>query len=120
MPTSPDEWLKISKEFHLKWNLPQVVGALNGKQICISCPSKTGSLYHNYKGFFSMVLLTVCNANYQFNTFEFGQYRSNNDSGVLLKKVAWEKKKSSSKMISTSLLPTAIMVLILAHCHTFL
>ena len=85
MPTSPEEWLKISEEFQVKWNLPHGVGALDGKHIHIRCASKTGSLYHNYKGFFSMVLLAVCNANYRFITLDFCQYGNNNDSGVLFK-----------------------------------
>ena len=42
------------------WNFPQVVGAINGKQIRIECPKLSGTLYHNCKGSFSMVLLAVC------------------------------------------------------------
>ena len=60
MPTSPEEWLKISEEFQVKWNLPRVVGALDGKRIRIRCPSKTGSLYHNHKGFFSIWYYWLC------------------------------------------------------------
>ena len=44
----------------------------------------TASLYHNYKGFFSLVLLDICDANYCFTLFDVGQYGSNNDSGVLI------------------------------------
>ena len=91
MQASPEEWWKVSEEFQLKWNLPHVVGVLDRKHIRIRCPSKTGSLYHNYKNFFSMVLLAVYNANYRFITFDFGQYKSKNDSGVSLKSSS-EKK----------------------------
>jgi len=83
-PTTQQEWMEISNEFQTKWNLPHVIGALDGKHIRIRCPNKTGSLYHNYKGFFSMVLMAVCDAKYKFVLFDFGQYGSNNDSGVLL------------------------------------
>ena len=44
----------------------------------------TASLYHNYKGFFSLVLLDICDANYCFTSFDVGQYGSDNNSGVLI------------------------------------
>ena len=65
------------------WNFPQVVGAINGKQIRIECPKLSGTLYHNCKGSFSMVLLAVCDTDYCFTLFDFGSYRSKNDCGVL-------------------------------------
>ena len=83
-PTSSDEWLAVSKQFEVKWNLPHVIGAINGKHIRMRSPDNTGSLYYNYKVFFSMVLLAVCDANYCFTMFDLGQYRSKNDSGVLM------------------------------------
>ena len=84
-PSSPEEWLQISQDFNDRWNLPHVVGALDGKHVRVVCPSRSGSLYRNYKGYFSMVLMAICDANYRFLMFDFGQYGSNNDSGVLLK-----------------------------------
>ena len=50
----------------------------------MECPKLTGSQYFNYKGFFSFVLLAVCDAKYSFIMFDLGQFGSNNDSGVLL------------------------------------
>ena len=87
MPTSAEGWLVVSKHFQEKWDLPHVIGALDGKHIRIRCPNKTGSLYHNYKAFFSMVLSAVCDANYCFLMYDLGQYGSNNDSGVLKSKM---------------------------------
>ena len=82
-PASHEDWLAISKEFEEQWNLPHVIGALDGKHIRIQCPQETGTLFHNYKGFFSIVLLALCDANYCFTLIDIGQYGSNNDSGVL-------------------------------------
>ena len=83
MPKSSDHWRAISKEFEKTWNFPHVVGDLDGKHIRIECPQKTGSLYYNYKGFYSFVLLAVCDARYCFTLYDVGQYGSNNDRGIL-------------------------------------
>ena len=82
-PETAEEWSEIAKQFEEQWNFPHVIGAIDGKHIRIECPKKSGTLYYNYKGFYSLVLLAVCDANYCFTLFDVGAYGSNNDSGVL-------------------------------------
>ena len=83
VPNTHDEWLKIVNDFEEKWNMPHVLGCIDGKHIWIECPKLSGTLYHNYKGFFSIVLMAICDANYCFTLIDLGQYGSNNDSGIL-------------------------------------
>ena len=82
-PQSKEEWLEISSKFEELWDLPHVIGCLDGKHIRIECPKLSMTVYHNYKSFFNIVLEPICDANYCFTLFDLGQCGSNNDSGVL-------------------------------------
>ena len=82
-PNCQKEWLSISKGFEDKWNFPNCLGSLDGKHIRIECPKMSGTYYFNYKGFYSIVLLAICEDNYCFMLFDLGQYGSNNDCGVV-------------------------------------
>ena len=71
LPRCKADWLEIARDFVKIWNLTKVVGALDRK------------LYHNYKGFFSLVLFAICDANYCFTLVDIGQFGSSNGNGVL-------------------------------------
>ena len=80
---SKAEWHSIAKDFYVRWNFPNCIGAIDGKHIMIQCLSNSGSLFFNYKSYFSIVLLVVALADYRFVMVDIGAYRSSNDSGVL-------------------------------------
>ena len=63
--------------------MSHVIGATDGKHVAMECQKNTGSLYHNYKRFFSQILLAVYNANYKFIFIDVRQYGSRNDCTVL-------------------------------------
>ena len=63
MPTSQTEgWLKIAGEFVSKLNFPNNAGSIDGKHVVFKAPPNFGSMYYNYKGTFSVVLLAVVDA----------------------------------------------------------
>ena len=82
-PSSKEDWLEIAKSFEELWNMPHVIVAIDGKCIRMQYPKFSGIQYYNYKGFFSLVLMAICDANYCFTLFDVGQFGSNNDSGIL-------------------------------------
>ena len=82
-PKTKEDWLRIAQEFEDKWNMPHTVGCIDGKHVRINCPKLPETLYYNYKGFYGVLLMAVCDANYCFSLTDIGQYGSNNDSGVL-------------------------------------
>ena len=70
-PTTPDKWKELEREFRIKWNVPHVLGDLDGKHVALKKPKNTGALYHNYNRFFSIVMLVLVDGQYKFRWMEF-------------------------------------------------
>ncbi|XP_050689716.1 putative nuclease HARBI1 [Eriocheir sinensis] len=65
-PRTSQECQAVAEDFKKRWNVPRACGAIDGKHVAMRCPPNTGTLYHNYKGFLSVVLLALVDANYKF------------------------------------------------------
>jgi len=74
---SKEEWKNIEKDFCDRWDFPNCFGALDGKHIRVQCPPNSGSMYYNYKGYYSIILLATCDVNYAFTSVDIGDYGKN-------------------------------------------
>ena len=95
-PTTPEGWKELEAEFRLRWNVPHALGALDGKHVAIRKPPKSGSLYHNYKGFFSIVLMALVDAEYRFRWVDVGTEGSCSDAQIFSHSQLREKIEDGS------------------------
>lgn len=86
MPTPGiEQWEKNIEEFWNKWNFPNCVASIDGKHVIILAPPNSGSLYFNYKKTFSIVLMALVDANYNFIAVNVGAFGKDSDGGILSK-----------------------------------
>ena len=81
-PTETEAWKSIEEKFRNRWNVPHAVGALDGKHIAIKKLWRSGSGYFNYKGYFSLVLLALMDAEYKFLWVNVGASGSSSDAQI--------------------------------------
>lgn len=84
---SPDEdiFKATATGFLMKWNYPNCIGAVDGKHVRIICPDYSGSMFFNYKEFFSIVLFAIVDHNYKFLVVDVGNYGREGDAGIFSK-----------------------------------
>ncbi|XP_051157964.1 putative nuclease HARBI1 [Leptopilina boulardi] len=69
----------VAHGYRARWNLPNCLGALDGKEIRIRAPPHSGSMFYCYKKFFSFKVLSICDAFYRFTWISVGDYGSISD-----------------------------------------
>lgn len=80
MPEPTEEtWKNAEGGFSQRRNFPNCIAAMDGKHIKIQAPPNGGSLYFNYKKYFSIVLLALVDANYKFILVHVSKVGKNSD-----------------------------------------
>ena len=81
-PCTEEEWLEIADGFAQHWQLPHCIGAVDGKHIRVRKPRKSGTLFFNYKKYFSVVLFAAVDSEYRFLYVDVGSEGRVGDSRI--------------------------------------
>ncbi|KAL0830080.1 hypothetical protein ABMA28_003537 [Loxostege sticticalis] len=90
-----DDFKCIEQIFWQKWNIPNCIGGIDGKHVRVRAPKNSGSLFFNYKDYFSIVLLAIVDANCKFVAVDVGAYGKESDNGIF-------QKSTMGKQIATN------------------
>ncbi|KAL4103917.1 hypothetical protein QTP88_019234 [Uroleucon formosanum] len=82
IPKTQEEWLSVGKKYEDLWNFPHCIGAIDGKHVQLQAPIGSGSNFLNYKSTFSIVLMAVVDADYNFLYADVGCQGRISDGGV--------------------------------------
>ncbi|KAK2722668.1 hypothetical protein QYM36_003001 [Artemia franciscana] len=97
-PPTEEDLKLVSREFNDLWQFPNCIGAADGKHCRIHKPPNSGSDYHNFHDFESIVLMAVVDARYRFLYIDVGAKGKENDSTVF-------KRSSFGKALEVNRLP---------------
>ncbi|KAJ8672373.1 hypothetical protein QAD02_003632 [Eretmocerus hayati] len=81
-PSNNQEWDAIAQGFWDKYQIPNCVGALDGKHFRIRQPAHSGASFWNWKRFYSVNVMAVCDSDGYFMWVSAGALGSLNDSTV--------------------------------------
>lgn len=87
---SKEKFESIASDFEKNANFPHCIGAVDGKHIRIICPTRSGSMYFNYKAYYSVVLMAVADAKYRFVYVNVGSFGKDCDSSIFKQSTLWQ------------------------------
>lgn len=74
----------------------QIVWGQRVENITLQCPPNSGSLFYNYKKYYSIVLMAMANHVYKFTLINVGAYGGNSDGGIFNDSLIGENLKNEN------------------------
>ena len=118
MPHSEQEFVNKIVNMEEMWQFPCCWGALDGCHIPIKCPPgglESCKEYHNFKNFYSVVLMAMVDSNYRFIWGSCGYPGNSHDSVIFQSTDLWAKIQNGSllpkvgKKIGTLFIPPLVI-----------
>ncbi|XP_050351879.1 uncharacterized protein LOC126774408 [Nymphalis io] len=91
-----ETWKRIADRFERHAQFPNCIGAVDGKHIRIFKPGNSGSSHYNYKNYFSIILLAICDSDYKFIFCDIGCYGRHSDSTIFEDTIFFTKLQEKS------------------------
>ncbi|XP_024886649.1 protein ALP1-like [Temnothorax curvispinosus] len=77
-------WYQKACDYEDLWDFPNCIGSIDGKHVVLQAPYKSGSIYYNYKGQHSIVLLAITDANGLFTVVDIGAEGRRSHGGIFM------------------------------------
>ena len=93
-PSSHEDFKHSMEKFGEEWQFPYAFSAVDGSHLPIECPNggaQAMKQYFNFKGFYSIVLMTLFGAEYRFTWASVGAPGNTHDSTLLQSTDLWKK-----------------------------
>ena len=88
---SGHELQEAVEKFESKWGFPQCAGAIDGSHIPIAAPELNHTDYYNRKGWYSMIVQAIVDADYLFRDICVGWPGSVHDARVFVNSKIYEQ-----------------------------
>ena len=93
-PTSRDDFKESMAKFGEEWQFPYAFAAVDGSHLPIKCPkggAQAMNQYFNFKGFYSIVLMALVDAEYRFIWASVGAPGNTHDSTLMQSTELWDR-----------------------------
>lgn len=102
IPNTQEGWLEIAAGFENTANFPNCIGSIDRKHIRIICPQQSGSLFTNYKKYYSIVLLAMCDSDYKLTYINVGACGTDSDSNIFKGSSLFRQLNNGEILLPTS------------------
>ena len=101
MATDLNSLREVMESFDQEWQFQCCFRAVDGCHIPIKCPNggaESAKEYHNFKNFYSIIIMAIANAKHQF-TWASSGYPGNNHDSMIFQSTTLDQKISDAEFI---------------------